>query len=145
MQLFYGFKNLYALHLINLRTADRHSTLQSESLSFAVDTLSHCPNMRIKYIALVNQVVMLETKPPQFNKTLQLVMEKRIRDKKGKGKATSDAISSLIEAFEDSDSDGSSEFLADWMAGDHKIRCAYNFAAASDVGIFSKEIRLGKL
>ena len=88
---------------------------------------------------------MLETKPPQFDKTLQLVMEKRIRDKKGKGKATSDAISSLIEAFEDSDSDGSSEFLADWMAGDHKIRCAYNFAAASDVGIFSKEIRLGKL
>ena len=145
MQLFYGFKNLYALHLINLRTADRHSMLHSESLSFAVDSLSHCPNMRIKYIALVNQVVMLETKPPQFNKALQLVMEKRNRDKKGKGKATSDAISSLIEAFEDSDSDGSSEFLADVMAGDHKIRFASNFAAANDVEIFTKEIRLGKL
>ena len=145
MQLFYGFKNLYALHLINLRTADRHSMLHSESLSFAVDSLSHCPNMRIKYIALVNQVVMLETKPPQFNKALQLVMEKRNRDKKGKGKATSDAISSLIEAFEDSDSDGSSEFLADVMAGDHKIRFASNFSAANDVKIFTKEIRLGKL
>ena len=144
MQLFYGFKNLYALHLINLRTADRHSMLHSESLSFAVDSLSHCPNMRIKYIALVNQVVMLETKPPQFNKALQLVMEKRNRDKKGKGKATSDAISSLIEAFEDSDSDGSSEFLADVMAGDHKIRFASNFATANDVKIFTKEIRLGK-
>ena len=145
MQLFYGFKNLYALHLINLRTADRHSMLHSESLSFAVDSLSHCPNMRIKYIALVNQVVMLETKPPQFNKALQLVMDKRNRDKKGKGKATSDAISSLIEAFEDSDSDGSSEFLADVMAGDHKIRFASNFSAANDVKIFTKEIRLGKL
>ena len=145
MQLFYGFKNLYALHLINLRTADRHSMLHSESLSFAVDSLSHCPNMRIKYIALVNQVVMLETKPPQFNKALQLVMEKRNRDKKGKGKATSDAISSLMEAFEDSDSDGSSEFLADVMAGDHKIRFASNFAATNDVEIFTKEIRLGKL
>ena len=145
MQLFYGFKNLYALHLINLRTADRHSMLHSESLSFAVDSLSHCPNMRIKYIALVNQVVMLETKPPQFNKALQLVMEKRNRDKKGKGKATSDAISSLMEAFEDSDSDGSSEFLADVMAGDHKIRFASNFAAANDVEIFTKKIRLGKL
>ena len=144
MQLFSGFKNLYALHLINLRTADRHSMLHSESLSFAVDSLSHCPNMRIKYLALVNQVVMLETKPPQFNKALQLVMEKRNRDKKGKGKATSDAISSLIEAFEDSDSDGSSEFLADVMAGDHKIRFASNFATANDVKIFTKEIRLGK-
>ena len=99
--------------------------------------------MRIKYIALVNQVVMLETKAPQLNKAFQLVLEKRNRDKKGKGKATSDAISSLIEAFEDSDSDGSSEFLADVMAGDHKIR--FNFAAASDVEIFSKEIRQGKL
>ena len=97
--------------------------------------------MRIKYIALVNQVVMLETK--QFNKALQFVMEKRNKDKKGKGKATSDAISSLIEAFEDSDSDGSGEFLADVM--DHKIRFASNFAAASDVEIFSKKIRLGKL
>ena len=141
MQLFYGFKNLYALHLTFLRTADRHSMLHSESLSFAVDSLSHCPNMRIKYIALVNQVVMLETK--QFNKALQLVMEKRNKDKKGKGKATSDAISSLMEAFEDSDSDGSSEFLADVM--NHKIRFASNFAAASDVEIFSKKIRLGKL
>ena len=145
MQLFYGFKDLYALHLINLRTADRHSVMHNESLSFAVDSLSHCPNMRIKYIALVNQVVMLETKPPQFNKALQLVMEKRNRDKKGKGKATSDAISSLMEAFEDSDSDGSSEFLADVMAGDHKIRFTSNFAAANDVEIFTKEIRLGKL
>lgn len=116
-----------------------------ESLSFAVDSLSHCPNMRIKYIALVSQVVMLETKPPQFNKALQLVMEKRNRDKKGKGKATSDAISSLIEVFEDSDSDGSSEFLADVMAGDHKIRFASNFMAANDVEIFTKEIRLGRL
>ena len=102
--------------------------------------------MRIKYIALVNQVVMLETKPPQFNKALQqFVVEKRNRDKKGKGKASSDTISSLIEAFEDSDSDGSSEFLVDVMAGDHKIRFASNFAAASDVEIFTKEIRQGKL
>ena len=144
MQLFYGFKNLYALYLINLRSGDRSATLQSESLSFAVDSLSHCPDMKVKYIALVSQVVMLETRPPQFNKALQLVLEKRNKDKKGKGKAVSDAINTLMEAFEDSDSDGSSEVQADVLTGDHKIRFTSSFAVAADVKIFTREIRLGK-
>ena len=72
-------------------------------------------------------------------------MDKRNKDKKGKGKATTDAISTLLEAFDDSGSEDGSDVLADVMAGETKIRFVTSFSAANEVKIFSKEIRAGKL
>lgn len=146
MQLLAAFKNLYALHLIHLRSTDRNPSLQSECLSFAIDSLAHCPKMRIKYIALINQVIALESKPPEFIQTLRIIMDKnRNKDKKGKGKATTDAVSTLLEALDDSGSEDGSDVLADVMAGGTKIKFTTNFSAVKDVKIFSKEIRGGKL
>ena len=144
MQYFAAFKNLYALHLLALRSGDRSITLQSESLSFAVDSLSHCPDMRIRYIAIVNSVVSLESKPKYMKDHLTMAMEKR-RDKKGKGKAPSSAFSSLLDQFEETASDEAEEALAGIMAGESRLRIPRDFSELDDVKIFSKQIRTGKL
>lgn len=118
--------------------------LQNESLNFAVDSLSHCRDMKIKYIAIVSSVIALESKPEQFKRHLRRVMEFR-KDKKGKGKAPADASSSLLEQFEDSGSDEVEEAMADFMAGESKLRFTTSFGVADDVKIFSRQIRGGRL
>ena len=144
MQYFATFKKLYALHLISLRINDRSMTLQSESLNFAVDSLAHCPNTKIKYIAIVNSVMSLETKPEQWRKHMKIEMERR-KDKKGKGKATPDAVSSLLEQCDDSGSDEVEELISTYVTGNSKFRMPTSFAAVDDVKVFSKQIRTGKL
>lgn len=147
MQYFAAFKSLYALHLVALRSTDRNMALQSESLNFAVDSLSHCREMKIKYIAIVNSVVALETKPEQFKRYLATAMERQ-RDKKGKGKgkAPVDAFSSFLsDQFEDSASDEVEDALSEIMAGESKLRIPTGFSAAEDVKIFSRRIRGGRL
>lgn len=145
MQYFAAFKNLYALHLIALRSGDRSITLQSESLNFAVDSLSHCPDMRMKYIAIVNSVVSLESKPKHMKDHLTVAMIEKRRDKKGKGKAPTSNFSNLLDQFEESASDEAEEALAGIMAGETKLRIPRDFAELDDVKIFSKRIRTGKL
>ena len=145
MQLLPHLKTLYALHIVALRSADRIHQLQNESISFAVDNLSHCPDMKLRYIAMVGQVVALETKPDQFRRHLKAVMDRR-RDKKGKGKVPADATLNLfIPATEDSGSDDVDDILADMGAGETKLKFATRFAEVKGVKIFSKEIRGGKL
>lgn len=145
MQLLPQLKSLYALHVIALRSTDRSHQLQQESVSFAVDNLSHCPNMKLRYFAMVGQVVALEAKPDQFRRHLKAVMDRR-KDKKGKGKAPADATQPLfIPATDDSGSDDVDDILADMGAGETKLKFATRFPEVKDVKIFSKEIRGGKL
>ena len=145
MQLLPHLKTLYALHIITLRSTDRSVHLQGESISFAVDNLSHCPEMKLRYIAILNQVIALETKPDQFRRHLKAVMDRR-RDKKGKGKAPADATLNLFNPqTDDSGSDDVDDMLADMGAGETKIRFTTRFPDVKDVKIFSKEIRLGKV
>ena len=101
--------------------------------------------MKLRYIALVGQVVALETKPDQFRRHLKAVMDRR-RDKKGKGKVPADTnLNLFIPATEDSGSDDVDDILADMGAGETKLKFATRFAEVKDVKIFSKEIRGGKL
>lgn len=145
MQLLPHLKTLYALHIITLRTTDRSVQLQGESVSFAVDNLSHCPDMKLRYIAMINQVMALETKPDQFRRHLKAVMDRR-KDKKGKGKAPADATLGLyLPATDDSGSDDVDDILADMGAGETKLKFSTRFADVKDVRIFSKEVRGGKL
>lgn len=145
MQLLPRLKTLYALHIITLRSPDRSHHLQNESVSFAVDNLSHCPNMKLRYIAMVAQVVALEAKPDQFRRHLKAVMDRR-KDRKGKGKVPADASLNLfIPATDDSGSDDVDDILADMGAGETKLRFATRFGEVKDVKMFSKEIRGGKL
>ncbi len=145
MQYFAAFKNLYALHLIALRSGDRGILLQNESLEFAVDSLSHCPNMKLKYIAIANSVVALELKPEYLNHHMTIALE-RLRDKKGKGKAHNDSLSSLMDSIEDSASEEVDGFLAQMMAGKSRLKILLGgFGDADEVRIFARQIRLGKL
>lgn len=150
MQKFAGFTNLYALHLINLRSPqDRSSSiLQQESLSFAVDSLTLIDSltdhrdMRIKYIAMASSVIALEEKPDQFSKHLRMVIERR-KDKKGKGKPLT---SFVVTPAEDDDSGSDvNEVMADVMAGERRLKFPTIFSAVDDVKIFTKEIRGGTL
>lgn len=116
--------------------------MQNESLNFAVDSLSHCRDMKIKYIAIADTVVAIESRPEQFKRHLTMVMDKR-KNKKGKGKASGDTFSSL--SFEESGSDEVEDALAEVMAGESKLRIPTIFSAVDDVKIFSRQIRGGRL
>ena len=145
MQLLPHLKSLYALHIITLRSTDRSIHSHQESINFAVDNLSHCPEMKLRYIAILNAVVALETKPDQFRRHLKAVMDRR-KDRKGKGKAPADgALSCFIPATDDSGSDDVDDILAEMGAGETKLKFNTRFSDVRDVKIFSKEIRGGKL
>ncbi len=100
--------------------------------------------MKIKYIAIGNNVVAIESRPEQFNRNLTIAMERR-KDKKGKGKASGDALSSFLEHFEDSGSDEVENALVEVMFGVSKLRIPTYFSAAADVKIFSKQLRGGRI
>ena len=145
MQLLPHLKNLYALHIITLRSSDRSVHLRGESISFAVDNLSHCPDMKLRYMAMNDQVIALESKPDQFRRHLKAVMDKR-KDKKGKGKALADASPNLfVPGTDESGSDEVDDILADMGAGETKLKFSTRFVDTKDVKIFSKEVRGGKL
>ncbi|CAD6570780.1 MAG: hypothetical protein ASARMPREDX12_009169 [Alectoria sarmentosa] len=145
MQLLSHFKSLHAIHIITLRTTDRSVQLPSESISYAVDNLSHCPEMKLRYIAMINQVVALETKPDHFRRHLKAVMD-RHKDKKGKGKAPAEtSLGLFIPAADDSGSDDVDDILADMGAGETKLKFTTRFVDVKNVKIFSKEVRGGKL
>lgn len=143
--MFPGFKSLYALHLIALRSPDRSLGLQLESLNFAVDSLSHCHGVKLRYLALADQVNSLETRPEQFRKHLKIVMERRkMADRKGKGKAV-DSFSPMDEPADDASDRELDDVLAEVTAGEKKLRFSTRFDEVRGVKIFSKEIRSGKL
>ena len=101
--------------------------------------------MKLRYIAMMNQVTALEAKPEQFRRHLKAVMDKR-KDRKGKGKAPADVTLGLfVPATDDSGSDDVDDILADMGAGETKLKFSTRFADVKDVKIFSKEVRGGKL
>lgn len=101
--------------------------------------------MKLRYIAMINQVVALETKPDHFRRHLKAVMD-RHKDKKGKGKAPAESSLGLfIPAADDSGSDDVDDILADMGAGETKLKFSTRFVDVKNVKIFSKEIRGGKL
>lgn len=141
--MFPGFRTLHALHLITLRQADRNPIWQIESLNFAVDSLSHCPGVKLKYIAIGDQVSSLETRPELFKKHLKTIIERRRGDKKGKGKAVdTDGTPEIVEEVSDRELD---DVLAEVAAGEKKLRFTTTFDNAKDVRMFWREIRTGKL
>ena len=145
MQLLPRLKTLYALHIISLRSADRIAQLQNESISFAVDNLSHCPDSKLKYIAMLTQVIALETKPDHFRRHFKAMMVKK-KALKGKAKIPPDnALNVFPPTTDDSGSDDLDDILAEMGAGETKIKFATRLMDVKDVKIFSKEIRGGKL
>ena len=137
IQLLAGFKSLYALHIIALRSTDRIPVLQQESLNFGIDSLTHCPNMKIRYIALIIYIVTYEANP-EFRKHLKTVTE-RHKNAKGKGKAPA---LSVPPSLDDSSCEELDDHFGELTAREKKLT---KFSDVRDVKIFSQRVRLGKL
>ena len=114
--------------------------LQNESLNFAVDSLSHCQDMKIKYLAIQATVIMLESKPEQTKKQWMPNSKKA----KGKGKAPV-LFNDILEQYEEDVSDDIEVALAGMLAGESKVRRSVGIEHVKDVKIFSRSIRTGKL
>lgn len=112
--------------------------LQLESMNFAIDSLSHCPGVKLRYLALAEQVNSLESRPDHFRGHM-----KAARDKKGKGKAVERIPNGHLT--DDASEREIDDMLADVIAGEKKIRLATRFDDVKDVKIFSREIRTGRL
>ncbi|KAL9102548.1 MAG: hypothetical protein Q9163_002327 [Psora crenata] len=148
LQIFPAFTTLRALHLIMLRGSDRVSlSTQLESLAYTIDSLAHCPNLEIRYIAI--QDILTEVSGhKQFRKHLRRMMEsrkpdkgKKGSDKKGKGKAV-DPL--LLDTVNEEDID-MNEKIENVQSAQRKMRSARRFDEVRHVKIFSLEVRSGKL
>ena len=117
--------------------------LQLESLNFAVDSLSHCPGVKLRYLALADQVNSLESRPDHFRKHLKMVMEHE-KDRKGKGKAV-DFLPSIDKEEDDASDRELDDVLAEVAAGEKRLRFSTRFDDIKAVRIFAKEIRTGRL
>lgn len=144
IQWFPEFENLHALHIITLRSAEPELTLQDERLKFAIDSLAHCPNVKLRYLAMGEKVQLLEQRPLAFRTRLNIVMDRRRSDdKKGKGKAV-DRFGDLdfIDHTSDRELDETLEAIP---PEDRKRRFSTPINSVKGVRIFSKQIRSGKL
>ena len=141
--MFAAFAKLDALHLILLRHADRNLMLQLESLNFAIDGLSHCSGVKLRYLALAEQVTFLNPQPTNFRKHLEAVMEQPKVDRKGKGKAVDGMVNGDIE--DDASDHDADEVFVDLSKGERLSRRSVRFDEVDGVKIFTREVRLGKL
>ena len=142
--MFAAFTNLHALHVLTLRSFDRNYVWQSETLNFAIDSLSHCPNIKLRYLALGEHVTSLQTLPANFPKHMKIPKEKTSKiDKKGKGKAV-DVVANG-DSVEDNSDRELGDILALISAGENRLRLTQRFDDVRDVKIFKKEIRTGRL
>lgn len=144
IQMFSAFSNLHALHLITLRSTDRNPMLQIESLNFAVDSLAHCPDVKLRYLALGEQVNSLETRPESVGRYLKRVVELE-KDRKGKGKAV-DFAPSPMDKYDDISDQELEEMLVEASSGGKKRhRFSTRFDDVKGVKVFTREVRTGRL
>lgn len=144
--MFAAFSDLHALHLIYIRTNERTMTMQLEFLNFAIDSLVHCPNVKLRYIAVGPHVYALERRPQHFRNHLKVVMNGRKPDRKGKGKAIDDVVPATAgEASYEASGCEADEILAGVTAGDKRLRFSTRFEDVKKVRIFAKDLRTGKL
>ena len=129
MQGLRGLGSLVAMHIINIRTADQCQSISRESRKFTIDNITHCPELKIKYLAMSGLVFELARRPKPWK------AKKTVKDTKGKGKAMGEEMSA--------DSDDFSEI----EGGSLEMACVkrLEFAEVPTVKIFRKEIRTGKL
>ena len=150
LQIFPVFRSLRALHLIVLRGSDRANYfMQMESLAYTIDSLAHCPDLNIRFIAIGDNVMQLSGHK-QFRNQLRKLIDDRtvapepqVSDKKGKGKAVDPGPMDVDEGS-DIDSDdklGNIQLPQKWSG----IRIARKLNDIKGIKVFSLEHRTGKL
>jgi len=114
LQFIAGLTSLRALHTIQFRTDDTCMWVMREFRKFAVDNVSHNPNMKLEYLALDTSVERLVRR----KQPTKSAGKDKTTDKKGKGKAkamdnTSKALAELIMGLGNSNfGDGGSSSIS---------------------------------
>ena len=139
MQNLRGLKNLYALNVLAVRTNDQCHSVIRECRKFTVDTLTHCPELKLRYLVMSGTVCQLARRP------LWAIRSKTTGGKgKGKGKekaAVNGPTNEPIDALTDSENFSDIESGGLEMAVVKQLK----FSDVVGVKIFEKEIRSGKL
>ncbi|MCJ1284664.1 hypothetical protein MMC26_003999 [Xylographa opegraphella] len=135
-----GLKNLVAMYILAIRTSDPGASIGRECRKFTIDNIWHCPQLKIKYLAMTGLVFELARRPESVAKPKR---KKQVAlDVKGKGKAkASDPLPVAAEASTDSDDFSEIEGAGLEMACVKHLK----FADVPDIVILRKEIRTGKL
>lgn len=143
MQNVAAFKDLIALHLLSLRENSR-TFLHADSLYSAVDSFSHYPDIKLKWIALDSNLRRVSSRPERLFREFEKRRKMRAQVKtKGKGKAKATTKDDSEESSEpDMPGDEVGHRL---MAMRLRADSRRNFNDVEDIKIFQKEIRLGKL
>ena len=148
LQMFPLLRSLRALHLITLRGSDRNNySMPMESTAYAIDSLTHCPEANLRYIA-IGEFVTEMTGRQQYRNYMEKILEKQASvregkqgDKKGKGKAV-DPIQMDIDETSDGDI---REKYSRVHSASRRMRATRRFEEIDSVKIYSKEIRNGKI
>ena len=117
------------MQIYNIRTADQCQTISRESRKFTIDNITHCPELKIKYLAMSGIVFELARRPKAGKS------KKPKADPKGKGKARIEEVSAESDEFSEIEGGG-----LEMLCVKH-----WKFAEVSTVTMFRKEIRTGKL
>ena len=133
MQNLPGFISLIVLNIIAIRTDDHCASVVRECRKFTIDTINHCPGLKIRYLGMTNMVFEIARKPATPN-----MIRKSLGKSKGKAKEV-DGIMAQLDAESDNFSDIESGGLE--MAVVKHLK----FCEVEDVKIFDKRIRTGKL
>lgn len=139
MQQLPSFKSLFALQFLAIRSNDRSNLLQFESLTFIADFLTHLPGQKLKYLALESRLGRIERKQDCLESEAQ--RRKKMRKAKGKGKAKASEGISLDDSSGSDDADD----LSDVANLETHLKFDDEFWEITEVKIFTKEIRTGKL
>lgn len=121
--------------------------MQLESLAYTIDSLAHCPEMKIRYIA-IHDIVTEISGHMQFRKQLKKMMEIGKPDPKGKGgdkKGKGRAVDELVMDVTNDEEVEMSEKMANLHSAQRKMRSARRFDEVRHVKIFSVELKSGKL
>ncbi|MCJ1390268.1 hypothetical protein MMC18_003126 [Xylographa bjoerkii] len=130
-----GLKNLVAMYILAIRTTDPCASINRECRKFTIDNIWHCPQLKIKYLAMTGLVFELGKRPESVLK------KKVVVDLKGKGKAKASDSITLPEPSTDS------EDFSEIEGGGLEMACVKHlkFPDVPDIVIYQKEIRTGKL
>ncbi|MCJ1477454.1 hypothetical protein MMC13_006125 [Lambiella insularis] len=129
-----GLKSLRALHLFAVRTTDPCVSITRECRKFTIDNISHCPDLKIRYLAMAGVVFELARRPHSRPTN-------KAADVKGKSKAMVGEANPIVDPSTDSDD------FSEIESGGLEIACVKHlkFAEVPSIKIFHKNIRTGKL
>ena len=129
-----GMKSLIALYILAIRTTDHCQTIGRECRKFTIDNITHCPELKIRYLAMSGLVFELARKPKPWK-------PKKAVDVKGKGKAKITDHETPVETPTDSDD------FSEIEGGGLEMACVKHlkYWDVPSVKMLHKQVRTGKL